>query len=365
MVFSLRKYLEQFTIHAIDKRISVISVLLFIATATCAQKEFFRSQQTFTREQLSEFYSSITIHDSLLLFNANDYHLYVYNKNDGSLKWSYRTHHKSFKPVFVIGGVVYAGITTHNENRSARIDLTTGKLLHILPFGPLASKPLIRNDMLYGTAIYNSGSIFGYDLTKDTVLWSRSIGHGYSRQPYYRENHIMAHVDADSWLRLDYEGTMLDTKCAVKSNLDGEGMVCVRTFAMQSHDGREIKGKLAEDVFDGDVEESNVICTKNLTYILCVDKLTVLSDKLKKKHQVEIPDLMVDLEPFNITRLLRGDDENVWLLYSDHVLHYNHERKEMVQIADLSAWMPQQVLLDGHNVWLVSGRDGLLYGLSL
>ncbi len=62
--------------------------LLFITISGYSQKEFFRSKQIFTNEQMSNFYSSVTIHEGLVIFNANDYHLYVYKKKDGLLKWA-------------------------------------------------------------------------------------------------------------------------------------------------------------------------------------------------------------------------------------------------------------------------------------
>ena len=75
----------------LKKQHFALAVLLFVSATGYAQKEFFRSQQEFTKDQLSKFISSITIHDDLVIFNANDYQLYAYNKKDGSLKWSVET----------------------------------------------------------------------------------------------------------------------------------------------------------------------------------------------------------------------------------------------------------------------------------
>ncbi|MFZ1453284.1 MAG: hypothetical protein WAT20_11310, partial [Ferruginibacter sp.] len=71
------------------------SIFMLIVTSAFAQKEFFRSQQVFTKEQLNNFYSSATIHNDLVIFNANDYQLYAYNKKDGSLQWSVKTNYKT------------------------------------------------------------------------------------------------------------------------------------------------------------------------------------------------------------------------------------------------------------------------------
>ena len=73
-------------------------ILLLVTTAAFSQKEFFRSQQVFTKEQLSSFYSSVTIHDGLVIFNANNYTTCCYNKKTGKQVWLFNTNQKSNTP---------------------------------------------------------------------------------------------------------------------------------------------------------------------------------------------------------------------------------------------------------------------------
>ncbi len=340
--------------------------LLFITSAGYSQKEFFRSQQVFTEEQMSKFYSSITIHEEMVIFNANDYHLYAYNKKDGSLKWSVETNYKSSIPVFVQEGIMYAGISKKEIHQAAQFSLADGKLIKVLPFGPLATKPVIKNGMLYGTAIYNYGCILAYDLKKDTVAWSRFIAHGFSRQPYYFENKILANAEANNWVALGYDGTLLDTTCTVKAALFVEDIPCVKTFTALTHDSLEIKGKLSDEIFGTDFFDlPEIITTDNFTLILNGDKLSIISKKLKMKQQVEVSSLADDLADNYNTKLLKADDEHIWLLYSGHLLQYNHKTKKLTRSINLTAWQPEKVLLDEENIWLVSGKDGLLYGLTL
>ena len=344
----------------------VFIILLCVTSSAYSQKEFFRSPQVFTKEQLSSFYSSVTIHDSLVIFNANDYHLYAYNKNDGSLKWSVETNYKSTIPVFVQDGIIYAAISKKEVHQAAQFDLANGNLIKALPFGPLATKPFIKNGMLYGTAIYNFGCILAYDLKKDTVTWSRFIAHGYSTQPYYFENKIMANAEGNNWVALGYDGILLDTTCAVKASIFVEDIPCVKNFIGLSHDGLEIKGKLAENILENDIfGRPPMLNTEKYTYVYYDDKLTVLSGKLKIKQQVEVSALADSLVENSDTKLLKADNENIWILYSDHLLQYNHKTKKLVRSTNLNAWQPNSVLLDEENIWLVSGKDGLLYGLSL
>lgn len=36
-----------------------------------------------------------------------------------------------------------------------------------------------------------------------------------------------------------------------------------------------------------------------------------------------------------------------------------------VRTRNLTAWQPRTVLLDGNHLWLVSQKDGLLYGVEV
>ncbi|MEO6542068.1 MAG: PQQ-binding-like beta-propeller repeat protein [Ferruginibacter sp.] len=350
----------------LNKQHFTLTILLLFSTATFAQKEFFRSQQVFTHDQMNEFYSSITMHDSLLIFNANDYHLYAYNKKNGSLVWETGTAYKTSRPVFVQDNIVYAAIYKDEIEQAAQFNLFDGKLIKALPFGPLVTKPLIKNGMLYGTAIYDFGCIVAYDLKKDTVTWSRFVAHGYSQQPYYFDNKILANTEGSNWVELGYDGVLLDTTCAVKASQFVQDIPCVKNFTALSHDGLEIKSKLAEEIL-GDIffGMPPMLTTDKFTYILYDDKLTILSGKLKIKQQVEIFSLADSLVERSDAKLLKADNENIWMLYGNHLLQYNHKIKKLSSITNLSAWQPEKILLDEENIWLVSGKDGLLYGLSL
>ena len=349
------------------KKISFTStILLFIISIAFSQKEFFRSQQVFKEGQLEKFYSSITIHDSIILFNANDYHLYAYNKNNGSLKWAYKNNYKTTVPVFVAGNIIYAAASKDEEQQAVQISLTDGKLIKELPFGPMQTQPMVKNGILYTTAIYNYGCIVAYDLKKDTVRWSRFIAHGLSRQPYYLENKIMANAEGSNWVELNYDGILLDTTCATGPSMHVEDIPCVRTFAALSHDGLEIKGKLSDDIFGKDFfDQPDIMTSNNFTYILYGDKLSIISKKLKIRQQMEISALVPDLVDNVNSKLLKADDESIWILHADHLLQYNQKTKKLLRQINLTAWQPQQVLFDGENIWLISGKDGLLYGIAL
>lgn len=354
--------------HKLSKRLMKWIILLIIATPGYSQKEFFRSQQVFTEGQLEKFYSSITIHDSVILFNANDYQLYAYHKINGSLKWLYKNNYKTTMPVFVADNMIYAAAYKNEEQQVAiQISLVDGKLIKELPFGSLQTKPTVKNGILYGTAIYNYGCILGYDLQKDTVVWSRFIAHGYTRQPFYLQDKILANAEGDNWVALGYNGELPDTACAEKADIFVKNIPCIRKFKNLSHDGLEINESFLDKLFKGNnYGESDIITSKNFTYLIFEGNLSILSGKLQQTQpqQIQISDL-TGLEQDNKALLLKADEDNIWILYSGNILQYNHKTKKVIQLTNLTAWEPKEVLLDDENVWLISGKDGLLYGLTL
>ncbi len=176
----------------------------------------------------------------------------------------------------------------------------------------------------------------------------------------------MANAEGDSWVELGYDGLLLDTTCTIKASIFVEGIPCVKTFAILTHQGVEIKGKLADSLFLLNFnEEPDIIATKIYTYVLSSGQLSIISTKLKLLYQVNISSLMDELPESGPTKLLKVADDYVWLQYANHILQYNHKTKKIFKATSFTAWQPQQILLDGDNIWLISGKDGLLYGLTM
>lgn len=344
-----------------------------VAPKNYAQKEFFCSQQKFSADNLGNFYSSLSIEGNLLLFGANDYQLYAYNKNNGTLLWQYKTNRKTNKPVFVNNNIAYTDFHNTESNnqegsgQTIQLDLSNGQLLKSLPFGYLETKPAVKNGILYGTCIYNYGCIIAYNINKDTVIWNRFIAHGYTRQPYYFDNKIMANAEGSNWVELDYNGALLDTTCAEKATFFVENIPCVKNFSAITHDGLEINGAMSEKLMGGyDNEENSILLSKKYTYIVQDEELNMLGNKLKLGRPVYLYDLFDSLpEGTGKAKLLKADDENIWLLYLNHLIQYNHKTKKVLQRTDLTQWEPHSVLLDDKNIWLISRKDGLLYGISM
>ena len=115
-----------------------------------------------------------------------------------------------------------------------------------------------------------------------------------------------------------------------KASMYVEDIPCVKKFIALTHDGREIKGKLSQDIFGNEFYDlPEIITTDNFTVVLNNDKLSVISGKLKIKQQVEISSLVEELADNYNTKLLNADNEHIWLLYSNHLLQYNHKTKNI------------------------------------
>lgn len=343
----------------------VVCIISFTANS---QKEFFQSQQTFTGEQLSEFYSSITIENNWLLFIGCDYKMYAYDRQTGDLKWKTPLQYKTDVAPLVIDSIIYTGHYKDRTTSAAQFNLNTGKFIRELPVGTIATKPLVKNDILYGTAIYDGGCLFAYDLKKDTLLWWRFLAHGYSTQPYYFKDYIYANAEADHWVKVGYDGKLIDTTCREKADIFVSDIPCIQNFYALTHDGEKIDGKLASAIFEeGTAWAPEIITTRNNSFVIYEEKLAIIGNKRKVKQVVAIPALADSIETitWNAGRLLKADDEKVSFFYNDHLFTYDHKHKKLARLVDLTQWEPHKVVLDENKLWLISKKDGRLYGLTL
>ncbi len=347
----------------------LLVVVFFFSNTSFSQKEFFRSQQSYTTDQLNNFYSSFTIEGDRVVFIANDYNIYSYNRHTGKQQWKTSASYKSNVAPFITGSVVYAGVHENRVTSAAQFDLNTGTLLKLLPVGALATKPVMKDSILFGTALYEAGCLFAYDTKQDTIVWWRFLAHGFSEQPYYFPGFIQANAEADNWVKLNYAGVLLDTSCKTKADIFVRDIPCVKNFLALTHDGLEIKSDFLTKHFgDNDITTSDVITSDRHSFILVNDRLAIITNKRKLKKLVELAELLPDtaVNTYSLfNKLLGANDETVSFAYSNYLILYNHRKERVDNIIDLTPWEPHQVLLDSNRLWLISKKDGLLYGLSL
>ena len=96
---------------------------LFITTAVFAQTEFFSSKIAFTETQLEKFNSAFTVSGNYVIFNANDYTTYCYNKKTEKQVWLFNTNQKSNTPP----GPAEIKIKTGNNKLLLHTDMEAGQ----------------------------------------------------------------------------------------------------------------------------------------------------------------------------------------------------------------------------------------------
>ena len=147
-----------------------------------------------------------------------------------------------------------------------------------------------------------------------------------------------------------------------------QNIPCIDQFSLLTHDKRKLNTLQLEKLFDGrSVEDMQSYFTAKNSFLLNEDELLVLSDKIKTKAKLTIPELSDSLQESEdgIKKILKADDKRVWLMFNNWLVVYNYNDKRPEQQLNLSEWQPHQVVLDGERLWLISKKDGLLYGLTI
>lgn len=340
----------------------LLSTLLMTSVLASGQKLFFTSQQSFATKQPNKFYSSVTLNDSLLLFNARDYNLYAYDKTTGQQLWVYNLGWQSNVPPFVAGSFIWANT---KEGTSVQLDLK-GTRLKTLPFS-IETQPVIKNNRLYTTGIYDGGCILAYDMVADSIVWKRFLAHGCSRQPYYFADKILANAEGNHWLEISYEGRLKNAACETEESNYPSELSCAEEFLAITHDQKKITGRLAEDMAADGFNGPEIFTTTKNSFILADGRLTIIGNKLRKQASITLTNLSDAIEEDNdaFAKILKADDEKVWIAYSNQLLVLQYKKPKLLSTIDLTQWMPHQAVLDNNRLWLISKNDGLLYGLTV
>lgn len=342
--------------------LSVAALLLCLSMQ--GQKVFFQSAQSYTQEQLADLYASLTVQGNLLLFNAPDYHLYAYDKSTGALKWTTPLGWKSNTPPFFVEDYI---LTNNNKEQVVKIDTATGKPVKTLPFWNISSQPLVRDGLLYTTAIYDAGNLLAYDPVQDSVIWFRFLAHGIDQQPYYEASRIWANGEGDTWFEFNYQGRNLSPACDSTEAGAPWTPSCSQAFLALTHDGKKITAPWAKKLGLSEYDRPQVLYTPRATLLLGEGTLHTIGKGLKRKASTPLHTLLpeeAEEDALSPTHLLRAAGDSVWLLYNHRLIVYNFRKKRMLRSVDLSAWQPHAPLLDAGRLWFVSQKDGLLYGVE-
>ena len=176
---------------------------------------------------------------------------------------------------------------------------------------------------------------------------------------------IVANAEDHSWIELDYKGKLLDVNCDLEDVILPSELPCAKTFLALTHDHHELGGKLAKKLDDG-YSEPIVLTGPKHTLVMVGSQLHVLGDNLKLKSSVKLNELPA-LEGLvsDETQLIKVVADTAWILYSGHLLAYNYNKKLLLKDIDLEEYEPHQAIVDGNRLWMISRKDGKLYGFWL
>jgi hypothetical protein len=351
------------------------------------QQQFFKSEIDLGERHLKEYYSSLAMQGSNVALMANNWTLYLYDKSTSQLQWSKYLGRKTNVPPFITSEYVFC----INSDSVIVMGIKQGELLDTIPVEWFSTEPIIHNNVWYATGISNGGRVFAYDLGSKKMLWSQFIAHGCSVQPYYLTDRIVINSEMNQWITMSYEGIPLS--CPPKKEEkqkrnehtdpeEGEEEIieeeiidtewqeldeaCQEEFELLTHDGVKIKNdkmiKLTTKDYSG---VGQVLHTGKYTLALNNGgtHILVLGNKAKRINLIDIARVTTIMPGDSETEILKAEGDKVWLFYNEQVFEYDFVKKAMIRTTDLSEWQPHQVVLDGDAFWLISKKDGQLYGI--
>ena len=356
------------------KHIIPIASCLLMLNVFCitAQTSFYNSDFGFSISTTDALISSFTVDEHQIYFNANNYMLYVFDKNNTNLKFEKSLRFKSNNSPHLIHDKILVGTYNDDGRKTLVLNKNTGLTEQTLNLPPSSTSPFQIDNILYGTFIgYDGGEISAYDLKNNKVLWSKFISHGVFEQPIYGNNYITLSIGDNNWTAVNYDGTLSDTVCNDRTYLDSGEAFFVRNYNYLTHDNFELSRAILEDnfQFNLDFDGSKVkikSCTTN-TALLTSQMLLVFKDgrklkiKLDLQESISLPD-EGENEYFEILEL---KENGIWFIYENVVVHYDFKKNKIIKTYDVSHWNPHQAKLDYNNLWLISKNDGQLYGLQL
>jgi outer membrane protein assembly factor BamB len=119
-----------------------------------AQTEVFKSDLHFSENNLSNFYSSISIDSTQVYINSNDYYLHAFDKKTGHLNWSYYLANKSnTNPIVYKNTVIVGNHISEYDDKCIQLNSQSGDTIQTLKISEIFNQPVFKNDIMYTTAI--------------------------------------------------------------------------------------------------------------------------------------------------------------------------------------------------------------------
>lgn len=338
--------------------------LVFFSVSLFSQTQVYKSELILDDIKDQSTLGSIAMVDGKILFNSNNYLLSFLEKGSHKILWERKIGWRSNQAPFIFNDSFFYGNYDGESRKVHQYDINSGKTIRVLEIQSITTKPYFKNSILYATAIADGGKLLAYNLENNKVLWQKNINHGVDVQPVYLNDRIVANAEDDQWFEIDYNGNFINRTSEIATYIEDE-KVSVKKFYFLCHDGTPItkgwlnKNKLANSEFK--IEKN-----QNYTFLLSERYLTVLGKKSNKKLQLDLETLVSpdEYENESLLAILSSENERIWFVYQNHLIHYDVKKEKMLRNVYLNNWQPHQVILDGRNIWLISKNDGQLYHLD-
>ncbi|KFC21953.1 outer membrane protein assembly factor BamB family protein [Epilithonimonas lactis] len=338
-------------------------ILIFYATQTFSQTRIYKSEPVVRSTKDEDIYNSITMVGNAIIVNMTNYRLRALSKNNYETLWEIQVGLDSnTSPYFYKDSFFYA--TKKGERSSmAQYDVKTGKLIKELPFESIWSKPFYVNGTMYFTGLMDGAKMLAYDIDQNQIVWEKQLGMG-TAQTVYLKDKIILDVEDKQWTEMDYNGKQIPSKSKKTITIDSTEYN-VDHYEFPTHDGKEITEKFLrrKKVSGWDFTKES---TEKHTVLLDERRLLIIGKGRKVVLNLDLETLVSpDLEDYHALRkIVKVGDETIWIVYQNHLIHYDFKNKKLLRDVSLSNWKPYQLILDERTIWLISSNDGQLYALD-
>ena len=92
--------------------------------------------------------------------------------------------------------------------------------------------------------------------------------------------------------------------------------------------------------------------------------MVILGNNKKLIKTIEISEIAILADSNSYSKIIEINGDILWLLAEGILTGYNYKKDIILKTYDLTKWQPHQLEIDGNTVWLISKKDGQLYGFK-
>jgi len=335
----------------------------FFALPAYSQTEIFKAEIPNAAGSDGYFDASVSIFGNTAVLHANNGMLYGIDLTEGVVKWNRDIQLKSTIPPHSIG--VDQAIV-HVQRAPVVIRPETGEVTDTIKgLTTINTQPFFYQGKMFATGLTDAGGVvFGYDLERKEISWSKFIGHGISWRPAYYGSNMIVRTDGMDAVWLDYNGRFKYCPFATDTTSVYE-VDCIKSVALVAHDDSWVSEFKYRKEFPLLTNPHQLNSTRYTFLANLVDEFLGVMGKRGKKIalvdlRAEIPD-DVDYSSLQ-THLIRVDGDRVQVFCGGMIFTYDVDEKKIIRKLNINAWDPYRVIAY-KDMYLVLSFNGNVYGI--